>query len=110
MLFSPPALNYLQHSKRPNRKYVRIFSALTPLIDIARYCDGNTNIAIAAIRAASSSHMFLSPYQSGQMSIYRTRGNPLAHIIMRGGKMPSNHESDISAACDNLRQFELPNH
>ena len=85
-------------------------SALSCPVGFKNGTDGNTKIAIDAIRAARSSHMFLSPDKSGQMSIYRTSGNPYAHIIMRGGKTPNYHESDIAAACDNLRQFDLPEH
>ncbi len=47
--------------------------------------DGNTRIAVDAIRASRASHMFLSPDKDGQMTIYQTSGNPYGHIIMRGG-------------------------
>ncbi len=70
--------------------------------------DGNTRIAVDAIRAARASHMFLSPDKSGQMTIYQTSGNPYGHIIMRGGKAPNYHAGDIAAACDTLREFDLP--
>lgn len=46
--------------------------------------DGNTRIAVDAIRASRASHMFLSPDKNGQMTIYQTSGNPYGHIIMRG--------------------------
>ncbi|WP_250547240.1 3-deoxy-7-phosphoheptulonate synthase, partial [Serratia marcescens] len=72
--------------------------------------DGNTRIAIDAIRAARAGHMFLSPDKHGQMTIYQTSGNPYGHIIMRGGKTPNYHASDIAAACDSLREFDLPEH
>ena len=72
--------------------------------------DGNTRIAIDAIRAARAGHMFLSPDKHGQMTIYQTSGNPYGHIIMRGGKTPNYHASDIATACDSLREFDLPEH
>ncbi|WP_216782474.1 3-deoxy-7-phosphoheptulonate synthase [Candidatus Profftia tarda] len=72
--------------------------------------DGNTRIAIDAIRAARSSHIFLSPDQDGRMTIYQTKGNPYGHIIMRGGKIPNYHAHDIASACDSLREFDLPEH
>lgn len=72
--------------------------------------DGNVRIAIDAIRAAQASHMFLSPDKTGQMTIYQTSGNPYGHIIMRGGKQPNYDASDIAAACDSLREFDLPEH
>ncbi|AWH87267.1 3-deoxy-7-phosphoheptulonate synthase [Limnobaculum parvum] len=85
-------------------------SALSCPVGFKNGTDGSTKIAIDAIRAARSSHMFLSPDKLGQMSIYRTNGNPYAHIILRGGNMPNYHAADIAAACDNLRQFDLPEH
>lgn len=42
------------------------------------------------------------------MTIYQTSGNPYGHIIMRGGKTPNYHATDIAAACDSLREFDLP--
>ncbi|AKJ42123.1 3-deoxy-7-phosphoheptulonate synthase [Pragia fontium] len=85
-------------------------SALSCPVGFKNGTDGSTKIAIDAIRAARSSHMFLSPDKRGQMSIYRTSGNPYAHIILRGGKTPNYHAADIAVACDNLRQFDLPEH
>lgn len=72
--------------------------------------DGNIKIAIDAIRAAQAGHMFLSPDKDGQMTIYQTKGNPFGHIIMRGGKTPNYAAGDIAHACDQLRQFDLPEH
>ncbi|HHH1887392.1 TPA: 3-deoxy-7-phosphoheptulonate synthase [Yersinia enterocolitica] len=85
-------------------------SALSCPVGLKNGTDGNTRIAIDAIRAAQASHMFLSPDKTGQMTIYQTSGNPHGHIIMRGGKTPNYGASDIAAACDSLREFDLPEH
>ncbi|CNI28504.1 3-deoxy-7-phosphoheptulonate synthase [Yersinia pekkanenii] len=85
-------------------------SALSCPVGFKNGTDGNTRIAIDAIRAAQASHMFLSPDKTGQMTIYQTKGNPYGHIIMRGGKQPNYGASDIAAACDSLREFDLPEH
>lgn len=85
-------------------------SALSCPVGFKNGTDGNTRIAIDAIRAARSSHMFLSPDKHGQMTIYQTSGNPYGHIIMRGGKTPNYHADDIASACDSLREFDLPEH
>ncbi|MDA5544966.1 3-deoxy-7-phosphoheptulonate synthase [Yersinia rochesterensis] len=85
-------------------------SALSCPVGFKNGTDGNTRIAIDAIRAAQASHMFLSPDKTGQMTIYQTRGNPYGHIIMRGGKTPNYGASDLAAACDSLREFDLPEH
>ncbi|MGE4965358.1 3-deoxy-7-phosphoheptulonate synthase [Yersinia enterocolitica] len=85
-------------------------SALSCPVGFKNGTDGNTRIAIDAIRAAQASHMFLSPDKTGQMTIYQTSGNPHGHIIMRGGKTPNYGASDIAAVCDSLREFDLPEH
>ena len=83
-------------------------SALSCPVGFKNGTDGNTRIAVDAIRASRASHMFLSPDKQGQMTIYQTSGNPYGHIIMRGGKTPNYHASDIATACDSLREFDLP--
>ncbi|NIF32135.1 3-deoxy-7-phosphoheptulonate synthase AroH [Enterobacter sp. Cy-643] len=85
-------------------------SALSCPVGFKNGTDGNTRIAVDAIRAARASHMFLSPDKQGQMTIYQTSGNPYGHIIMRGGKQPNYHAEDIAAACDTLSAFDLPEH
>ncbi len=85
-------------------------SALSCPVGFKNGTDGNTRIAVDAIRAARASHMFLSPDKNGHMTIYQTSGNPYGHIIMRGGKTPNYHAQDIAAACETLREFDLPEH
>ena len=83
-------------------------SALSCPVGFKNGTDGNTRIAVDAIRASRASHMFLSPDKNGQMTIYQTSGNPYGHVIMRGGKAPNYHAPDIAAACETLGQFSLP--
>lgn len=85
-------------------------SALSCPIGFKNGTDGNTRIAIDAIRASRAGHMFLSPDNNGQIAIYQSNGNPYGHIIMRGGKTPNYHATDIAAACESLREFDLPEH
>ena len=85
-------------------------SALSCPVGFKNGTDGNTLIAVDAIRASRASHMFLSPDKSGQMTIYQTSGNPYGHIIMRGGKQPNYQADDLARACDTLREFSLPEH
>ncbi len=83
-------------------------SALSCPVGFKNGTDGNTRIAVDAIRASRASHMFLSPDKNGQMTIYQTSGNPYGHIIMRGGKKPNFYAEDIASACETLREFNLP--
>ncbi|TCV99729.1 3-deoxy-7-phosphoheptulonate synthase [Biostraticola tofi] len=82
-------------------------SALSCPVGFKNGTDGNTQIAIDAIRAARASHLFLSPDKQGQMTIYQTSGNPYGHIIMRGGKVPNYHAEDVARACEHLHQSGL---
>lgn len=83
-------------------------SALSCPVGFKNGTDGNTRIAIDAIRAARAGHMFLSPDKHGQMTIYQTSGNPHGHVILRGGKQPNYHASDVAAAAESLSAFNLP--
>ncbi|SFN42960.1 3-deoxy-7-phosphoheptulonate synthase [Xenorhabdus japonica] len=83
-------------------------SALSCPVGFKNGTDGNTLIAIDAIRAARTKHIFLSPDKNGQMTIYQTNGNPYGHIIMRGGKKPNYSAEDIATTCHKLREFHLP--
>ncbi|WP_413740474.1 3-deoxy-7-phosphoheptulonate synthase [Sodalis sp. RH14] len=85
-------------------------SALSCPVGFKNGTDGNTQIAVDAIRAARASHMFLSPDKQGQMTIYQTSGNPYGHIIMRGGRTPNYHAADVQQACAHLQEFGLPPH
>ena len=83
-------------------------SALSCPVGFKNGTDGNIKIAVDAIRATREPHIFCSPSKNGEMTIYRTAGNPYGHIILRGGKMPNYHQEDIAAACETLASFGLP--
>ncbi len=70
-------------------------SALSCPVGFKNGTDGNIQIALDAITAASVPHVLYSPDKRGQMCIYQTHGNPDAHVILRGGKTPNYHQADI---------------
>ncbi|MBW1212069.1 3-deoxy-7-phosphoheptulonate synthase [Pantoea allii] len=82
-------------------------SALSCPVGFKNGTDGNVRIAVDAIRASRASHMFLSPDKQGQMTIYQTSGNPHGHVILRGGKQPNYHASDVADAAACLNEFGL---
>lgn len=82
-------------------------SALSCPVGFKNGTDGNVKIALDAIKASSVPHVLYSPDKSGQMCIYRTHGNPFAHVILRGGKVPNYHQADISATCEQLSLANL---
>ncbi|CAL4318883.1 Phospho-2-dehydro-3-deoxyheptonate aldolase, Trp-sensitive [Buchnera aphidicola (Periphyllus testudinaceus)] len=83
-------------------------SALSCPVGFKNGTDGNTSIAIDAIRASRVQHVFLAPDKNGKMTINHTSGNSLSHIIMRGGSKPNYHKKDIDKAILNLKKFNLP--
>ncbi|MGF1725018.1 3-deoxy-7-phosphoheptulonate synthase [Photobacterium nomapromontoriensis] len=83
-------------------------SALSCPVGFKNGTDGNIKIAVDAIRATRESHVFCSPSKTGEMTIYRTSGNPYGHVILRGGKMPNYHHDDVAASCETLTDFGLP--
>ncbi len=54
--------------------------------------DGSIQIALDAIQSASHAHQFLGMNQSGLPSLLESRGNPLAHLILRGANSGSNYD------------------
>ena len=55
--------------------------------------DGNLQIAIDAIRAASHSHHFLGVTKQGLAAITRTKGNDSCHIVLRGSSSGTNYSA-----------------
>ncbi|KAJ2784432.1 3-deoxy-7-phosphoheptulonate synthase [Coemansia javaensis] len=56
--------------------------------------DGNASIAVDAIRSASHPHHFLGVTKNGLAAITVTRGNPMCHIILRGGNAGPNYGAE----------------
>ncbi|TKB48918.1 3-deoxy-7-phosphoheptulonate synthase [Ferrimonas sediminicola] len=79
-------------------------SALSCPVGFKNGTDGNLQIAIDAVRAARVPHIFYSPDKEGQMSVYRTHGNPFGHIILRGGKCPNYQAQHVINASEHLTE------
>jgi 3-deoxy-7-phosphoheptulonate synthase len=82
-------------------------SALSCPVGFKNGTDGNTKIAIDAVRAAQVPHIFYSPDKDGMMTVYRTHGNPFGHVILRGGKEPNYSAQHIAHACAKLNDAGL---
>ena len=54
--------------------------------------DGGVQVAIDAMRAAQSSHHFISITLQGHSAIFTTTGNEYTHIILRGGSDRPNYD------------------
>ena len=73
--------------------------------------NGNVDVAINAIQAASQPHHFLSVTKNGRSAIFETKGNKDCHIILRGGNARANYDAvSVEAAITDLNQKELTPH
>jgi 3-deoxy-7-phosphoheptulonate synthase len=84
-------------------------SGLSMPIGFKNRTDGNTQVAVDAVRAAGASHAFAGIDDNGQPAILHTTGNPDCHIILRGGHgMPNYHVPEVEDALVTLGVAGLP--
>jgi 3-deoxy-7-phosphoheptulonate synthase len=83
-------------------------SGLSVPVGFKNGTDGNIQIAIDAIQAASHPHQFLSVTKQGLSAIVVTRGNPDCHVILRGSNAGPNHTAeDVARAVASLEKAKL---
>ncbi len=69
-------------------------SGLSMPIGFKNGTDGSISIAVDAIKAASSEHVFLSVTKQGISAIVETNGNDACHVILRGANTGPNYSAD----------------
>jgi 3-deoxy-7-phosphoheptulonate synthase len=71
--------------------------------------DGDVQVAVDAVRAASVPHVFAGIDDAGAPAILHTTGNPDCHIILRGGDGGPNYgAAAVKAALGRLEAAGLP--
>lgn len=84
-------------------------SGLSSAIGFKNGTDGSLGVAINALNSVTKPHRFLGINQSGQVAVIHTRGNDLAHIVLRGGHAGPNYDEQAIRACEaELRGAHLP--
>ncbi|MFP6817241.1 MAG: 3-deoxy-7-phosphoheptulonate synthase [Pseudomonadales bacterium] len=83
-------------------------SGLSCPIGFKNGTDGSLGVAINALQSVASPHRFLGISPSGQVSVIRTKGNPHAHIVLRGGTAGPNYDAESVAACEAALQHIGP--
>lgn len=85
-------------------------SGLSMPVGIKNRTDGNVQVAVDAIQAARSRHLFPSLTKEGAPAILETTGNPYAHLVLRGGSEtgPNFDAASVEAAVQLLRAARLP--
>lgn len=84
-------------------------SGLSMPVGFKNGTDGGLQIAVDAMVSARSCHSFLGIDQDGITSIIRTTGNPVGHLVLRGGRTQPNYDSgSIHEAESRLALAGLP--
>ena len=72
--------------------------------------DGNLAVAVNAMLAARAPQSFVGIDQQGHTCVVKTTGNPLCHLVLRGGHQPNYDSTSIEAARMQLVAKDLPQH
>ncbi|WP_410211624.1 3-deoxy-7-phosphoheptulonate synthase [Aquirhabdus sp.] len=75
-------------------------SGLSSPVGFKNGTDGGMTVAINAMQAVASGHSFLGLNHDGQVSVIRTKGNPYAHVVLRGGAGKPNYDSTAVAGVE----------
>jgi 3-deoxy-7-phosphoheptulonate synthase len=75
-------------------------SGLSMPVGFKNGTDGSLGVAINALKSVAHPHHFLGIDQSGQCAVFRTRGNPDAHVVLRGGGDGPNYDVASIARCE----------
>ena len=83
-------------------------SGLSMPVGFKNATDGSIQVALNGIKSARTSHHFLGIDQNGQTAVFRTTGNPYAHIVLRGGNKPNYDAASIQSCEKALGEASLP--
>ena len=75
-------------------------SGLSSSIGFKNGTDGSLTVAINALQSVASPHRFLGINSEGNVSIITTKGNPYAHVVLRGGNGKPNYDSVSVSLCE----------
>ena len=84
-------------------------SGLSMPVGFKNGTDGSLQIALDAMLSSRTPHSFLGIDQDGVTSIIRTTGNPVGHVVLRGGRSRTNYDAaSLKDAEGKLREAGLP--
>jgi 3-deoxy-7-phosphoheptulonate synthase len=84
-------------------------SGLSSPVGFKNGTDGSLATSINALQSVRRPHHFLGITQQGQSAVFRTRGNPHAHLVLRGGGGRVNYDAvSIAVAERELHAAQLP--
>lgn len=84
-------------------------SALSMPVAFKNSTSGKIDVAVHGALSASLPHKFIGMGEHGRISIVNSKGNPHAHIVLRGGEGGPNYDPEsIGSAIKALQQHQLP--
>ncbi|MFJ9558162.1 3-deoxy-7-phosphoheptulonate synthase [Nocardiopsis sp. NPDC101807] len=87
----------------------QLSSGLSTPVGFKNGTDGDVQVAVDAVGAASASHTFFGVDPAGAGSVVVTEGNPDCHVILRGGRSGPNFDAaPVGAALDVIENAGLP--
>ena len=78
-------------------------SGLSTPIGFKNGTDGDVQVAVDAIRSAAAPHHFIGVNPDGRVSVYRTKGNPDCHVVLRGGRRTNYDRASVLAVSEKLK-------
>ena len=75
-------------------------SGLSSSVGFKNGTDGSLTVAINALQSVASPHRFLGINSDGKVSVITTKGNPHAHVVLRGGNGKPNYDSVSVSICE----------
>jgi len=87
----------------------QLASGLSMPVGIKNSTAGDVQVAVDAIRAASSGQVFIGITDDGRPAILTTTGNPDCHVVLRGSSGGPNFDADsVAQALELLSRVGLP--
>ncbi len=84
-------------------------SGLSMPVGFKNSTEGSLEVAINAMQAARVAHRFLGIDQEGRTCLVNTKGNDAGHLILRGGRMGPNYDSEsVAEASRMLAAADVP--
>ena len=81
----------------------QLASGMSMPIGFKNGTDGNVEVAVHAVSAASKSHFFFGTSDDGRPAVVETDGNANCHVILRGGTTGPNYDAaHVAAVVDKL--------
>lgn len=84
-------------------------SGLSCAVGFKNGTDGGLTVAMNALQSVENPHRFLGISGEGKVSVFHSRGNPYAHVVLRGGSGKPNYDSvNVQLAEAQLIKAKLP--